>query len=149
MLNYTRILCPVDIEESSNTGIQLAGALAKESDATLYILHVAKIPAADMDVPVPFSANPRWEKDARSTLEVRAREALDDTVHYQIEVRSGLPDRDIVRVAGELGVDLIVIATHGRRGLKHFAFGSVAERVIREASCPVLVIRPEKSSSTS
>jgi nucleotide-binding universal stress UspA family protein len=94
-----------------------------------------------MDVPLPFDAEPRWEKDARAKLAQIAKDTTTAGVQYVIDVRTGVPDIDIVRVARELAVDLIVIATHGRTGFKHFALGSVAERVVREAPCPVLVTR--------
>jgi len=58
-------------------------------------------------------------------------------------VRTGDPAETIERAAQELGIDLIVMATHGREGLSHFVIGSIAEKVVREAPCPVLTVRPE------
>jgi universal stress protein A len=142
MLNYTKILCAFDFDEYSVVALHLAGKLARESKATLYIGHIAKVPIPDMDVPLPFDANPRWEREARAELATIAAQQLHGDVEYKIEIRSGLPDIDIVRLADELGVDLVVMATHGRSGFKHFVMGSVTEHVIREAPCPVLVIRP-------
>ena len=147
MLNYTKILCAFEFDEHATTALLLASALAKESNATLYLLHIAKVPTADMDVPLPFDADPRWEHEARAKLGAIAAENLGSEVRYQIEVRSGLPAADIVRAADDLGADLIVMATHGRSGLAHFLMGSVTEHVIREASCPVLIIRPGLASS--
>ena len=144
MLGYTKILCALDFDEHMTTTFLLAVALAKENNATLYILHVARVPAPDMDVPLPFDANPGWERDARLRLEDLVRQHVQGKLHYEIRVRSGLPDLDIVRDADQLGVDLIVLATHGRSGVRHLLLGSVAEQVIREATCPVLVIRPAK-----
>ncbi len=69
-------------------------------------------------------------------------------MQYEIHVRTGVPDLDIAREATRLGVDLVVTATHGRRGFSHFLLGSVAERIIRDATCPVLVLRPPKTSPT-
>ncbi len=141
MLKYTKILCAFDFDGHSTAALLLAGALAKESNATLHILHIARVPTQDMDVPLPFDADPRWEKEARTKLALVAKNTLKAGVQYVIDVRTGVPDIDIVRVAQELAVDLIVIATHGRTGFKHFALGSIAERVIRQAPCPVLVTR--------
>jgi universal stress protein A len=62
-------------------------------------------------------------------------------------VISGTPDDDVVRMANEIGADLIVMATHGRKGLSHFILGSVAERVMREADCPVLTMRTKVKSA--
>jgi len=147
MLQYTKILCAVDFDEHSTTLFLLAAALAKESDATLHVLHVARVPAADMDVPLPFAANPRWEREGRLRLEQLVRQNLAGHLHYEIHVTSGVPNVDVVRVARQLDVDLIVMATHGRSGLSHLVMGSVAESVIREAHCPVLVLRPTKAAS--
>jgi universal stress protein A len=138
---FNKILCPIDLEQNSLDALGVARDLAQESGGTLHLLHVARIPQEDMDVPLPFAANPRWEREARTRLELIARENLEGRVRYQIHVVSGMPDVDVLRVANELQADLVVMATHGRTGLKHFVLGSVAERVVREAHCPVLTLR--------
>ena len=144
MLGYTKILCAVDFDEHLITTFLFAAALAKENNATLYVLHVARVPAADMDVPVPIVRNPRWERDARTRLEELVRHHGSTNLHTEICIKSGVPDVDIVREANDRDVDLIVVGTHGRAGVRHLLLGSVAEQVIREAKCPVLVIRPAK-----
>ena len=126
----------------------LASALAKESNATLLVLHIARVPTHDMDVPLPFDSNPRWEKEARAKLTRIVRRVLKDEVQFVIDVRSGAPDNDIVRAAKELEADLIVMFTHGRHGFEHLVRGSVTEQVIREATCPVLVLHQPPSSSS-
>jgi nucleotide-binding universal stress UspA family protein len=141
MVGFKRILCPIEFDQTSLDALTLAYDLARESHATLYLLHVARIPADYMDVPLPFPENPRWERQAREKLERIAAERLQSGFDYQINVVSGTPDIDVLRMANELKVDLIVMATHGRKGLKHLVLGSVAERVVREAHCPVLTIR--------
>src|SRR5271154_33330 len=140
MLNYNKIMCAFEFDGNSTTALQLSGTLAKESTATLYVLHVARVPTQDMDVPLPFDSHPRWETEARSRLAQIVKEILKPEVQYVIEVRTGVPDLDIVQAARDLGVDLIVMVTHGRTGLKHFVLGSVTEHIIREAPCPVLVL---------
>jgi len=149
MLNYTKIMCAFEFDGNSTAALLLAATLAKESNATLYILHIARVPREDMDVPLAFDADPRWEKEARHRLEQIVRGALHSDVHYVIDIRSGVPDLDIVRAARELAVDLIVMVTHGRTGLEHLILGSVTERVIREAHCPVLVLHRTASTSTA
>jgi len=74
-------------------------------------------------------------------LERIARDRLEGKVRYELHVVSGTPDDDVVRMAHDLEVDLVVMATHGRKGLSHLILGSVAERVMREADCPVLTMR--------
>jgi nucleotide-binding universal stress UspA family protein len=140
---FRNILCPVDFDHNSTAALEIAGELAAASDATVHLLHVAKVPSQDMDVPLPFNPDPRWERAARSKLEQIARDRLEGKVHYQLHVISGTPDDDVVRMAHELDADLVVMATHGRKGLSHFILGSVAERVIREADCPVLTMRTD------
>ena len=147
MLNYSKILCAFEFDGNSTAALLLASTLAKESGAMLYILHIARVPTQDMDVPLPFDTDPRWEKEARAKLEVIAHDTLKGEVRYVIDVRTGVPNIDIARAARELGVDLIVIATHGRTGFEHFVLGSVTEHVIRDAPCPVLVTRTRAPTS--
>jgi len=148
MLNYKKIMCAFEFDGNSTAALLLSGTLAKESNATLYILHIARVPNQDMDVPLPFDAVPRWEKEARSRLAQIVKETLNPEVQSVIEVRSGVPDLDIVRAARDLAVDLIVMVTHGRTGLEHWVLGSVTEHVIREAPCPVLVLHHTASTTT-
>ena len=147
MLKYSKILCAFEFDGISTAALLLASALAKESNATLYILHIARVPTQDMDVPLPFDADPRWEKEARAKLAPIVHNTLGAEVKYVIDVRTGAPDIDIVRAAHELGVDLIVMATHGHTGLEHLILGSVTEHVIGEAPCPVLVLYHAASTS--
>lgn len=149
MLKYTKILCAFELDGNSTPALLLSSALAKESNATLYILHIARVPTHDMDVPLPFDADPRWEKEARAKLAQIAQDTLKPDVQYVVDVRTGVPDTDIVRAATELGVDLIVMVTHGRTGFDHFVRGSVSEHVVREAACPVLVLHRTAATSAS
>ena len=91
-----------------------------------------------MDVPLPFGLNPRWERSARAALPLIGRERLEGKVAYEIHVISGIADAGVVRFADQLGADLVVMATHGRKGLRHFVLGSVAEHALREANSPVI-----------
>jgi universal stress protein A len=151
VLKFSKILCPIDFDYSSTAALEIACELAEVRGATVHLLHVAKVPSQDMDVPVPFNSNPRWERAARAKLERIAHDRLEGKVPYQLHVISGTPDDDVVRMAHELDADLVVMATHGRKGLSHFILGSVAERVMREADCPVLTVRanakPVKSAT--
>jgi universal stress protein A len=147
MLKYTKILCTVEFDGNSTAALSLASSLASESDATLYVLHIARVPTHDMDVPLPIGEHPRWEKEARDKLAKIVHDTVKPKVKCVIDVRTGVPNVDIVRAARDLGVDLIVMATHGRTGLAHFVLGSVTEHVIRETVCPVLVLRPGSPTS--
>ena len=147
MPRFRKILCPIDFDHNSAAALEIACELAAQNGATLDLLHVARVPSQDMDVPLPFDADPRWERAARVKLERIARDRLEGKVGYRVHVVSGTPDDDVVRMAHELGADLVVMATHGRKGVRHFILGSVAERVMREADCPVLTIRTKVKSA--
>ncbi|HMJ66829.1 MAG TPA: universal stress protein, partial [Candidatus Binatia bacterium] len=73
-----------------------------------------------------------------------AHDEVEEQTPVQAEVRIGKPHHEIVSLAKVLGADLIVIATHGYSGLKHAVLGSTAERVVRHATCPVLVVREKE-----
>jgi len=87
-------------------------------------------------------ADVQWaEKVSREKLQKIAQERLHGGIHHEILTRVGDAAKSILETAEEVGAELIVMATHGRTGISHFFLGSVAERVVREALCPVLTIR--------
>jgi universal stress protein A len=149
MLKYTKIMCAFEFDGNSTSALSLASKLASESDATLYVLHIARVPTHDMDVPLPIDQHPRWETAAREKLQKIVDNTVTPQVKRVIDVRSGVPNIDIVRAARELAVDLIVMATHGHTRFAHLLLGSVTEHVIREAPCPVLVLRAGTQASAS
>ena len=146
MIHIGSILVPTDFSESSDHALKYALSFAREYEAKLYVLHVVE----DAAHTVPFDmvqAPPMSE--LLSELVERSREEVDavvpqglrDEIEWEGLVRRGVPFYEIVRAAAELDVDLIICGTHGRTGLKHMIFGSVAEKVVRKASCPVLSVR--------
>ena len=82
MLKYSKILCAFEFDGNSTAALLLSSTLAKESNATLYVLHIARVPTQDMDVPLPFDADPRWEKEARDKLEQIVRSTLKGDVKF-------------------------------------------------------------------
>jgi nucleotide-binding universal stress UspA family protein len=144
LLNYRTILCPIDFDSVSIEALPLAWAVAKENGVKLHLLHIARVPHADMDSPVRPALNPAWEKEALVHLREIAKAAIEDPDGYILHVRSGIPDKDVVSFANSLGADLIVMATHGRTGLRRLVLGSVLSRVAQEANCPLLIIRPHR-----
>jgi nucleotide-binding universal stress UspA family protein len=136
-----KVLCPVDFEHSLEA-LDFAIRLAQQNDATLCVLNVAAIPMGAAELSSAGESEPFWEVTARSRLELIAKEKLTDKVTFELATRSGDAAAGIVQAAADAGADLIVMATHGRKGLSHFFVGSVAEQVVREATCPVLTIRP-------
>jgi nucleotide-binding universal stress UspA family protein len=138
------ILAPTDFSEYSQQAIQYARDLAQKFGAALLLLHVVELP------PYPIEGLPPghmggelledMEQQAISDLaQVLAKEA---EVKVGRRVAMGIPYRKISEIAEAEKVDLIVMATHGRTGFSHLFMGSVAERVVRTAPCPVMTIRP-------
>jgi universal stress protein A len=144
---FLRILSPVDFHENSLAALQYTAQFARQYDATVYLLHV--VPTDELhlhrEVYRPEKgggADVVWaEKMAKEKLQEIAREHLSGGIRYEILTRVGDAAKITLETAQEIGAELIVMATHGRTGISHFFLGSVAERVVREASCPVLTIR--------
>ncbi len=137
---FKRILAPVDFDSSSLTALELAAKIAKENDGTVSILHIVPV---DMDVsgmPQYVDLIKRQENIDRGKLTAIAKERLAD-VKYEILDEMGEPAVVIAEVATRLPADLIVMVTHGRRGLARLVEGSIAEKVLRNAPCPVLAVR--------
>ncbi len=128
--------------------LSLAREIAGQNDAVLSVLHVAPLPLNATEFsPIPLDPYPVWEKAARAQLEKLAAAHLEGRgAQYEIETRSGEATEGILAHAREIKADLLVLATHGRRGLAHFIIGSVAERVIRDSAQPVLVVKPNQSA---
>lgn len=145
MRQFKKILCPVDFDPNSLPALRLASELAQEGKATLHLLHVVAMPPGP-EAALSFG---KMETAARTRLEQLARTRIPDKVRYKVEVTIGDPAVEALQAAKSLQADLIVMATHGRRGLSHFVLGSVAERVVREAPCPVLTVRPQEARAMS
>jgi nucleotide-binding universal stress UspA family protein len=148
---FDEILCAVDFDESSTAVLHFGRELAQQNDATLCVLHVAPLPLNATEFsPIPMDPYPVWEKTARAELEKLAAAHLEGLgVSYKIETRSGEAADGILGQAQAMDADLIVLATHGRKGVRHFLIGSVAERVIRRALRPVLVVRPKGAAAAA
>jgi nucleotide-binding universal stress UspA family protein len=139
--NFNKILCALDFDKNCETLVGVARRLCEGNRGQLHLLHVARVPPPDQDVPLPLADDPRWEEIARKHLEAIAHKVLDGSVPWELHVSSGVPERDIVHMADRLSIDLIVMGTHGRTGISHLVLGSVAEEVIRKANCAVLTLR--------
>jgi nucleotide-binding universal stress UspA family protein len=141
---YKRILCPVDFEQNSLSALGAAADLARGSDGTVYVLHVVPMIVQPTAMPVYVDIYKSQEQTAWSRLKDIARKDLAG-VKCELLVQMGEPAATIIRVENKVNPDLVVMATHGRRGFSHFFLGSVAEVVLRESSCPVLTVRAHAS----
>jgi universal stress protein A len=143
-MEIRQILAPTDFSEYSKQAVACAYELAQTFDAKLLLLHVVE----PLDYPIrsyPHLVTTMLdysERQAHLDLAQILPETQDVKMEVTRQVVVGPPYRKIVEVAEAEKVDLIVMATHGRTGLGHLVLGSVAERVVRTASCPVLTMRP-------
>lgn len=141
------VVVPTDFSDSGDAAIPHAFRFAKEPGAHVVLVHVLDArptpnPLYAHYYPIPTPEQTKQaEAAAREALSARVPEELRGSARVETVVGQGAPAAEILRIAAAQQASLIVIATHGRTGLKRLALGSVAERVIREAPCPVLVVR--------
>lgn len=146
MIEMKTILHPTDFSEPSKYAMCYALSFAREYNAKLVILHVIEeISSAlyfDMlQAPPLVQLMNDIESQARKALEEIVPPEVRGQVQVEYQIRKGVPFLEIIRAAEQLNADMIVCGTHGRTGLKHALFGSVAEKVVRKAPCPVLSVR--------
>lgn len=142
-----KILVPVDFSPPSDYALTYARALAADFGASLHVLHVIedRLMTGPWPVEVYLGEMPRLRegliKDAESRMQDGLQAIETGGIQATGEVLIGSPFQTIVDLAFTSAVDLIVMGTHGRTGIPHLLIGSVAERVVRHAQCPVLVVR--------
>jgi nucleotide-binding universal stress UspA family protein len=138
------ILVPMDFSESSNQALDYAITFASKLQARLTVLHVVEVfplGSADMTtVPEAYIEDLKMEADR--TMQSYLARITAAGLTGDIVVKHGPVFQEIMEVAKTQHVDLIIMGTHGRTGLSHLFLGSVAERLVRFAPCPVLVVRP-------
>jgi nucleotide-binding universal stress UspA family protein len=143
MSTFKRILCPTDFSEVSAKAERIAVALAKRDGARLSLLHVDPpllLMAPYGEVPVDVGLFEEQRRQAERDMAAARQRAEAAGVTVDTDVRGGAPAREILDIAGAGGIDLIILGTHGRGGVEHLLLGSVAEKVLRKASCPVMVV---------
>jgi len=145
MLPFKRILCPTDFSEPACKAIKAAGEVAEANTAELILLHVVgAIPALDSPTGMVGFDVAAYQKEltesAERSLEERIEKHIPEGVSTRALVVHGDAPHEIVRVANEEGVDLIVMSTHGATGWRERIFGSVTDKVVRHAECPVLTV---------
>ena len=146
MIPIKKICCPTDFSEPSYEALKAACEIALHFSAEVVLVHVVTpIPVIPIhDDPTSFNL-PLYEKEmetnAGKALKKIQQEKIPENIQSRAFVIQGDPAGQIVNLAEEEKVDIIVIATHGLTGWRKFMFGSVTEKVIRTAACPVLSIR--------
>jgi nucleotide-binding universal stress UspA family protein len=143
-LNIRRILVPIDFSEHAEYVIEWACHLALEHSSQLSLLHVYHLPVEFQQLEGAYLPPDFWtnvKKEADQTLNRYVGEIRQKGLDVEAVVREGYPATVIVDEATARSADLIVIGTHGLSGLKHLLLGSIAERVVQKAPCPVLTVK--------
>jgi nucleotide-binding universal stress UspA family protein len=145
MKPFDTILFAVDFSESSDHAFSYAYEMAQKFSSRLVIIHVINEPVDLRGFYVPHISFDNLEKEiaegAEKMMDRFCAEKLQNFTNYEKSVVSGIPYEEIVRKAEAVNADLVVMGTHGRKGLDHMLFGSTAERVVRSAHCPVMTVR--------
>ena len=143
-----RILVPVDFSDCSLDALEYAAVVAQRAKASITLLHVLEPVSYGLDFTLTIPGSRERKKEAVAERLAGVVAALKN-MHVEAEyvVRGGLPNDSILEAVRTTAADIIVMGTHGRRGLSHALYGSVAEFVLRKSRCPVLTVRSPKFKS--
>ncbi len=146
------LLVPLDFSDNSRAVLEWAAHLAKAHESKVVLFHAYHLPVEFQQLegaylPPDFWANVKAE--AQQSLGRYEVELRNDGLSVETVVREGYAATAIVNEATEQSVDLIVIGTHGLSGIKHMLLGSIAERVVQKAPCPVLTVKPCRSRESA
>jgi nucleotide-binding universal stress UspA family protein len=143
MINLKKILCPIDHSDGSKEALKYAVSFAMKNEAKLYLLHVIDIRSFDESIDTMAAQIPNDEtiKQLKTKLLECIPEEIRSDMQIEALVVQGIPFAEIISIAKGNNVDMIVMGTHGRTGLAHIMIGSVSEKVVRKAHCPVLTVR--------
>ena len=145
-ITLKKILCPVDFSDTSNLATHYALALARMNGASLTLLHVVAPPITSLPGEAGLLTVPQADvQEIIEACKLRLQDVLKEldaeAVPIECQTLSGIPFLEIARYAGDHDFDMIVMGSRGRTGLSHLLVGSVAERVLRKAPCPVLIVK--------
>jgi nucleotide-binding universal stress UspA family protein len=145
-IELKRLLVPIDFSECSRKAVEYGVALAREFRAEMVCLHSIEIPYGMGEAGLIIETE-AVNKRLREEGEQHASAFLQNqaaSTSQECTIKLGTPYREIIRMADERQIDLIILGTHGRSGVRHFLLGSTAERVVRHAHCPVMVVREQE-----
>lgn len=147
MPTVKNILCAVDFSEGSGRVAAYAAALAKATGAAIQCVYVAPSLAEYVGFNVPQAALDTFVGDVVASAETTMNEFIEE--HFKGlptrgQVLTGYPAEEILKAAAAQKADMIVMGTHGRTGIDRIIFGSVAEKVVKTATCPVLTVKPRE-----
>jgi universal stress protein A len=145
MKPFKRILVATDLTPASQSAVSEAVALAKENGAELMIAHVCHTPSISQASAIAPCVYDEWTRNlkeaAQEQLQPILEEARREGIHAGALIAFGEPFEAIVEAAQKNNADLVILGTHGRKGVSRFFLGSVASRVISTAPCPVMTVR--------
>lgn len=146
MKEFKNILFPVDLSESSEKLVPFVQAMATKFNSKINILFAARVFEHFASIYVPYPSINQFEEEVIKGGEKRLYEFADEHFHEfdhkKITVAAGDASEEIIKYTKEHLIDLVIMGTHGRKGMDKIIFGSVAERVVKTAAVPVMVINP-------
>jgi universal stress protein A len=145
MFKIHTILCPVDFSDASRKAVQYAREFAAGMGATVHLMNVVEPRPMAVDITlnyVPLEED--LEKAAAEDLKVILQELTQAGLRAECSIEFGNPSDVILEKADELDVNLVIMGSHGKKGLSRLIMGSVAETVVRKANCPVLIVKSEE-----
>ena len=150
MKEFKKILFPVDLSESSPKLVPYVTTMAEKFGAEIHLLFVARVFEYFSGIYVPHPSISKFEDEivegAKKRLKEFTEEYFSDLPGTKAEVVPGDISEEILKYTGSKGIDLLILGTHGRKGLEKVVFGSVAERVAKASPVPVLLVNPYKVS---
>lgn len=148
MKTFKNILVPIDLSEASGKLVPYAAAMAEKFDAQIHLLFVARVLQHFTSIYVPHTSVNGFEQEIAEGAEKKLEEFKEEHFSRPESIRTtvtiGYIPEEILKYVQEEGIDLIVMGTHGRKGLDKVIFGSVAERVVQTAPVSVLLVNPYK-----
>jgi nucleotide-binding universal stress UspA family protein len=145
MTTLKNILVATDFEDASDTALRYGRELARRFGATLHVLHVVEdvVMYGTVEGYTPNLAELQREAEEEAGLRLSSLLSAEDRdqLHAKTVLMTGAPASAVIDYARKARIDLILIGTHGRTGLGHFVMGSVAEKIVRLATCPVLTLK--------
>lgn len=144
-MKVEKILVPVDFSENSKKILEAAGYFSDMCDAELHVVFVVQSFDDYSGFFVPHMPVAKFEEEMMQAAEQKMEKFLEDQKDVAAKILIGDVAEEIIRHAEESGMDMIIMGTHGYKGLEKVMFGSVAEKVVRSSPCPVLTINPYKN----
>ena len=143
MISLKKILCPIDHSDCSKEALKYAVSFAMKDEAKLYLLHIIDIRSFNDSLVSMSQQIP--DKETLEQLRMKLLDCIPEDIRDDMDVEAtviqGIPFAEIISTAKEKEIDMIVIGSHGRTGISHMMLGSVSEKVVRKAPCPVLTVR--------